>query len=119
MRMKKSASLALLAVLLLAAVATARQGRKSRNQPHALLFGTVFDEGGRLVRGARVAVKVKEGKGKWEAQSDMQGEFAVHLPPGKAVYVVEAQAPGLLPDRKEVAFEGEERQDVALHLKRQ
>ena len=116
--MRRSTSLVLVTALLLAAGAGVAQ-KKSRNQPHALLFGTVFGEGGRLVRGATVIIKVKDGKGKWDAQSDMQGEFAVHLPPVKAVYVVEAQAPGMVPDSKEVAFEGEERQDIVLHLKRQ
>jgi hypothetical protein len=46
----------------------------------------------------------------------MQGEFSVHLPAGKNVYIVEAQAPGMEPARKEVAFETDERVDVVLHL---
>ena len=91
---------------------------KDKHQPYALLFGTVFNPDGRLVRGARVTVKPMEGKGKWETGSDTQGEFAVHLPAGKAVYIVEVQAAGLEPGKKEVAFEGEERQDVVVHLKR-
>ena len=32
---------------------------------------------------------------------------------------MEVQAPGFAPGQKEVAFEGEERQDVVIHLKRQ
>ena len=92
---------------------------KDKHKPYALLFGTVFNQDGRLVRGARVTVKPKEGKGKWETGSDTQGEFAVHLPAGKAVYMLEVQAAGLEPGKKEVAFEGEERQDVVVHLKRQ
>ena len=95
-----------------------QKGGKDKRQPHALLFGTVFSEDGRLVRGARVTVKPKEGKGKWETGSDGQGEFAVHLPVGKAVYIVEVQAAGMEPGKKEVAFEGEERQDVVVQLKR-
>lgn len=104
-----------------AASATAgekQKPRKSKYQPHALLFGTVFDEGGRLVRGAQVLVRPREGKGKWEARTDDAGEFAVHLPVGKAVYIVEARAPGMTPDRKEVEVSADERVDIVLHLKR-
>jgi hypothetical protein len=120
---KRSVSLLLAAWLAAAApginLGVAAQKKDKKRQPYALLFGTVFNEDGRLVRGAQVTVKPMEGKGKWEAGSDGQGEFAVHLPAGKAVYVVEVRAPGMTPVKKEVAFEGEERQDVVLHLKRQ
>lgn len=112
-----AAATALAAVLVVSAAAS--QKKPGKHKPYALLFGTVFNEDGRLVRGAMVTVKPKETKGKWEAASDTQGEFAVHLPAGKAVYIVEVQAPGLGPGKKEVAFEGEERQDVVIHLKRQ
>ena len=113
-------AVAVLAVLSLGTVAPISVSQKStKNKPYALLFGTVFNEDGRLVRGARVVVKPKETKGKWETGSDNQGEFAVHLPVGKAVYILEVQAPGLAPAKKEVTFEGEERQDVVVHLKRQ
>lgn len=93
-----------------------------KQQPYCLLFGTVFDETGRLVRGAAIEVRAKEGskekKKRWESRTDIQGEFAVHLPAGKAVYTVEARAPGLEPDRKEVEFSADERVDVVLNLKR-
>ena len=117
-----SLAVAVLAAFLLvvaAPVPGSQKRPKDKHQPHALLFGTVFNEDGRLVRGARVTVKPKETKGKWETGSDNQGEFAVHLPAGKAVYIVEVLAPGLAPGKKEVAFEGDERQDVVVHLKRQ
>ncbi len=98
------------------------KARKSKYQPHALLYGTVFDEGGRLVRGAQIEVRPRQDTQqrteRWEARSDSQGEFAVHLPVGKAVYIVEARAPGFTADRKEVEFTSDERQDVVVHLKR-
>ena len=107
---------------LLGAAGPGDKPSKSKQQPYCLLFGTVFDETGRLIRGARVEVRAKEGpkegKKRWESQTDVQGEFAVHLPAGKAVYTVEAHAPGLEPDRKEVEFSSDERIDVVLHLKR-
>ena len=92
--------------------------RKSRAQPFALLFGTVFDQDGRLVRGAQVEVRQRDGKGRWQARTDEQGEFAVRLPPGRAVYIVEARAQGLSPEQKEVEFSADERLDVVLQLKR-
>ncbi len=107
-----------IAIVLVVSVSASQKRAKDKHQPYALLFGTVFNEDGRLVRGARITVKPKETKGKWEASSDVQGEFAVHLPAGKAVYTVEVLAAGLAPEKKEVAFEGEERQDVVIHLKR-
>lgn len=98
----------------------AKSGRKKKEAyEYALLFGTVFDENGRLVRGAEARVRQKEGKRHWEATSDNQGEFAVRLPAGSAVYIVEATAPGFTRDSKEVSFTGDERQDVVLRISRQ
>ncbi len=101
------------------------KARKSKYQPYALLYGTVFDEGGYLVRGAQIEVRARQpaeaGRRhteRWESRSDSQGEFAVRLPVARAVYIVEARAAGFLPDRKEVEFSSDERQDVVLHLKR-
>ena len=108
-------------LVLLVALAGAPAGldqKAKKHQPSCLLFGTVFDDRGFLVRGAKVDVKAKAGKGRWEAASDGQGEFAVHLPVAKAVYTVEAGAPGLETDRKETECSGDERVDVVLHLKR-
>ena len=102
----------------------AERRQKSKSQKpkkdysYALLFGTVFDENGRLVRGAGVRVRQKEGKQRWEARSDTQGEFAVHLPAAPAVYVVEVTAPEFKGDSKEVAFSGDERQDIVIRLTR-
>lgn len=88
------------------------------HQPYALVVGTVFfEDSGRLVRGAKVEVKQKEGRKRWESSTNMEGEFAVRLPAGKAVYIVEAQFEGRAPDRKEFEVTGDERVDVILHLK--
>lgn len=94
------------------------KNKKKQDSSYALLFGTVFDENGRLVRGAEVRVRQKEGKKHWEATSDVQGEFAVHLPAAPGVYIVDVGAPGFAPDSKEVSFSGDERQDVVFHLAR-
>jgi hypothetical protein len=92
--------------------------KSKKDYSYALLFGTVFDENGRLVRGAGIRVSEKEGKKRWEATTDIQGEFAVHLPAKAAVYLVEVSAPGFQGDRQEVAFAGDERQDLVFRLAR-
>ncbi len=110
--------LVLAAALILSPAPQNQKKPSKKAQPSCLIFGTVFDDRGFLVRGAKVDVKVKAGKGHWEAASDGQGEFAVHLPLPKNVYIVEAAAPGLETDRKETECEGDSRVDVAMHLKR-
>jgi hypothetical protein len=118
--------LAVAAVLVLVLLAPAgaeadrkRRGnaeKKKQQQDYALLYGTVFNDRGFSVRGAKVVVRQKEGQRKWEATSNSQGEFAVHLPPGPSVYIVEASVPSFTSDSKEVSFTGDERQDVALRI---
>lgn len=114
--------LAVVLAIVLAGPAMPESGQKNKSKKkdysYALLFGTVFDEGGRLVRGAAIRVRQKDGKKSWEAASDVQGEFAVHLPAVPAVYLVEVSAPGFQADSKEVAFTGDERQDVVFRLAR-
>jgi len=92
--------------------------KSKKDYSYALLFGTVFDESGRLVRGAGIRVSEKEGKKRWEATTDIQGEFAVHLPAKAAVYLVEVGAPGFQGDRQEVAVTRDERQDLVFRLAR-
>jgi hypothetical protein len=113
-------ALALAAAPALGSPPGSAQKQKSRDNKkdysYALLFGTVFNGEGRLVRDAQVRVRQKDGKKRWEAASDGQGEFAVHLPPGAAVYLVEVSAPGLQTESKEIAFSGDERQNVVFRL---
>src|ERR1022692_4890505 len=129
-RKKRSSSpWRLLAGLLLAAAMLANAATSRRSSPpdpaaqkhfhsYALVYGTVFyEESGFLVRGARVEVRLKDSKKRWASKTNDEGSFAIQVPPGKAVYVVEAQIPGRDPDRKEVAVENDERVDVVLHLK--
>jgi hypothetical protein len=118
-RSKRPFEAALLMGLLLAAatLGVAEPGQK-RFQPYALLAGTVFyEENGFLVRGARVEVRQKDGKKHWQANTNDAGEFAIQVPAGKAVYVVQAEISGRQPDRKEVEVENDERVDIVLHLK--
>ena len=111
----------LLAVSLLCGAAVSAQSKSKKpkkDAPYALLFGTVFTEQGRLARGVSVVVRQKEGKKKWEALSDGQGEFAVRLPPQPAVYRVRAHAPSVESAEAEASFTADERQDVVLRLSR-
>ena len=106
-------------ILVLATIFAATTGSAQKpGQPYALVVGTVFfEDSGRLVRGAKVEVKQKDGRKRWEASTNGEGEFSVRLPAGKAVYIVEAQAEGRAPDRKEVEITGDERVEIVLHLK--
>lgn len=117
------AAVALLASLALAAGAGSQQKEKSSKKKeayqYALLVGSVFDENGLSVRGTEVRVRQKEGKRHWEERTNSQGEFAVRLPVGSYVYIVETSAPGFTRDSREVAFTADERQDVVLRIHRE
>jgi len=103
-----------LAFILLTATAIAQKP----GQPYALVVGTVFfEESGRLVRGAQVEVRQKEGKKHWEAATNMTGEFAVRVPAGKAVYIVEVRFEGRQKATKEVEVADDERVDVVVQMK--
>ncbi len=93
-----------------------RNSRKQRAQEYALLFGSVFDEAGRAVRGANVRVRQKDGKKKWEASTNPRGEFAVRLPVGAGVYIAQVSLSGFTGESKEVSFAADERQDISLRL---
>lgn len=95
-----------------------RKKGKSKQQDFALLAGTVFDQNGRRVPGADIRVREKNGKRHWESVTDSEGEFAVRLPPGAAVYTVAASRRGFSADTKEVTFSQDERLDVSLTVTR-
>lgn len=96
-------------------------------KPYALIFGTVWGPDNRPVYGVHVKIRrADQKKAKWELYSDHQGEFAQRVPAGKADYVVWADLKGFkllngnkLQPGEEVAVhvEGDERQDIGLHLK--
>jgi hypothetical protein len=102
--------------------AQSREARKAR-EPYALIFGTVWDSGGRPVPGVPVKIRpAGQTKAKWSLVSDRRGEFAQRLPAGQAEYVVWAELPrrrGQEPPRPEVrvSIEKDERVDISLHLK--
>jgi hypothetical protein len=101
-----------------------------KNEPYALIFGTVWSPDDHPVYGVKVKIRrADQKKAKWELYSDHNGEFAQRVPAGKADYVVWVEAKDLkavkLPDGKKlepgpqvtVRITADERQDIGLHLK--
>jgi hypothetical protein len=112
---------ALCVLVLVASVPVLARGEKKKPKAtsnYALLFGSVFHENGFLVRGAKIVVTDLDHpkEKKQTTTTDLQGEFAVRLPAGKARYEVEVSAEGLSPDRKTVEVAGDERVDLTFHL---
>ena len=119
---RRAACLAALALVLWLTIPAARQahaaGKKRPKAPaEAVLFGSVFQENGFLLRGARVVVwNTEQPKERKEALTDMQGEFAVRVPAGKARYTVEVSAKGFATGQKTVEIEADERVDLSFQL---
>ena len=107
-------------VALLVMLALGVQGadkKKSKARPEAVLFGSVFQENGFLVRGARVVVwNAERPKERKETTSDVQGEFAVRVPAGKGKYTIEVNAAGFASQQKTVEIAGDERIDLTFRL---
>lgn len=117
----------LLAVLFLGALANASSSHsKKQGKPYALIFGTVWSPDSLPLYGVKVKIRrANEKKARWEVYSNQRGEFTQRVPPGPADYVVWADLKGIkarqgkpLRLQREVTihFDGEERQDIGLHL---
>ena len=112
-----TAALAAALWLSLAAPGGWAEKKKSKVVPQAIVAGSVFHENGFLLRGARVVVwSAEHPKDKKETTTDLQGEFAVRVPAGKARYNVEVSAEGFTPERKAVEIAGDERVDLTFRL---
>jgi hypothetical protein len=100
-------------------------GAGEKQEPYALIFGTVFDANSRPVQGVKVKIARMKGDkpGKtWEHISDRRGEFAQRVPAGAADYLVWAEIKreknrdqSTRPEAK-VQIENDERRDISLHL---
>jgi hypothetical protein len=118
-------------VVILGLVGVLLPGRAQAGQdprkPYALIFGTVWGPDDRPIYGVHVKIRrADQKKAKWELYSDHQGEFAQRVPAGKADYIVWADLNGFkslngnkLQPGEDVAvhIEGDEREDIGLHLK--
>jgi hypothetical protein len=117
---RRTAALVLVSALSVAiGVSSASADEKKKSKPYSLIFGTVWDAQNHVAPGIRVKIR-REGdkKPKWELMSDNRGEFAQRLPAQKADYVVWAEVKGKKGPVAEtkVHIEGDERQDIGLHL---
>jgi hypothetical protein len=117
------AMLILLTVLLYGLVglgppAGAEQSPKSTHEDDFLLFGTVFNEQGLALPGARVRVRrAGERKVRWEAQSDRRGEFGVRVPRG-AEYEMNVRASGYPEQRRKLDARTGSREDLVFRMQR-
>jgi hypothetical protein len=113
-RTRTKSSLALLACLVLAAFAQAQK----KQEPYAVVRGSVFLDSGRTVQGAQVilAAKAAPNKKLQEQTSSPQGEFAFRIPPGPASYLLTATMKGFEPAIKEVEVVGQEQINKSLVL---
>jgi len=122
--------LCLSAVLCLARSAVAAGGLSSagnkREQPYAVIFGTVWGPDDRPLYGVRIKIRREdEKKARWELYSDHNGEFAQHVPAGKQDYVIwadlkhqkSANGNPLQGEEVKVHVDADERVDTGLHLK--
>jgi Carboxypeptidase regulatory-like domain len=113
-------------VLVLAAIAATAlaAGAKDKKEqaPYALIFGTVFQESGLSLPGARIEiVPATELQGarkfkRLEAVSDSRGEFAFRVPVEEMTYKLTARAAGYIPQEKITQAAGEVRVDVFFRL---
>ena len=101
----------------LVAAAPAPQEKEKKRPPEFLIFGTVFQEKGFALSGAKVEVRVSgEREVRGEAVSDRRGEFGIRLKPG-AEYEVTVEARGFAPQSEKVDARTGNRADVAIRMK--
>ncbi len=112
----RSTLLLAVAALILCAISVASD---KKPEPYALIFGTVWTPDNHAAPGVTVKIRrAGEKKARWQHISDLRGEFAQRVPVGPADYVVWAEVKGHKGPAAEakVHIEGEERQDIGLHL---
>jgi hypothetical protein len=104
----------------------AQKHAQKHAKDYAVVFGTVWDADGHPFYGMHFHLRrVGDKKPRWEAYSDHQGEFSLHVPVGKADYELVGDLKsgkfpktiGLPPkDPVLVHIDFDERVDVGLHL---
>jgi hypothetical protein len=97
-----------------------------RDQPYALIAGTVWGPDDHPVYGVKVKIRrAKDKKAKWELYSDHMGEFAQRVPAGESDYILWADLKGFkssdgqpvhLVQEVTVHVYNDEREDTGLHL---
>lgn len=96
-------------VLVAAALQPVYAADKKTSAAEGVVAGSVFNENGRSLPGARVLVAPQGApKKKRQAATDGRGEFAVRVPAGPVSYVVTVEANGFAAQSKTVqVFESE------------
>lgn len=110
----------------------ARADKKKAEKPYALIFGTAYGPDDRPLYGVKVTIRLQGKKGpSFNLVSDHRGEFAQRVHPGPADYLISGEAeysalgdngkPQISKKKRlkaetKVHIEGEERQDIGLHL---
>ncbi len=106
--------------------------KQPQEKPYGLIFGTAYGPDDRPLYGVRITIQ-PEGKKhpNWQLMSDHRGEFAQRVPAVAADYLIEGEAeyapmgadgkPEMSKKKKlrgetRVHIEGEERQDIGVHL---
>jgi hypothetical protein len=109
--------LALLAGVVPAAGGAADEPKKPRLADQFLIFGTVFEESGRLLPGAEIQVRrAGEKKVRWRHYSDRRGEFGVRVPPG-AEYDLTAKAKGFEEQTRRIDARNGTREDIVIRMR--
>lgn len=114
----------LAAALLVSAPAGLAKKKKRRPERYGVIAGTVFQNSGFLLRGARVTLtpvppdgsKVKK-KDIQETVTDNRGEFAFRVPAGAMRYTIRVEADGWEPAEKTVEVQWDQRVDTVFRLR--
>jgi len=108
-----------------------KKKQQPKEKPYALIFGTAYGPDDRPLYGVMVTIRQEKNHKTWKMVSDHRGEFAQRVPAQAADYLIKGDADyaPLGPDGKpqmskkkklkgetRVHIEGEERQDVGIHL---
>jgi len=122
-RNRRAPSRRLLLLAAIAATALAAGAKDKKEQaPYALIFGSVFQESGLSLPGARIEIVPAgelQGARKFkrlEAVSDARGEFAFRVPVEEMTYKLSVRAAGYIPQEKTAQAAGEVRVDVFFRL---
>jgi hypothetical protein len=91
----------LIVALVVAAVSMAAPKKKRKDEPLALISGTVFQYVGFSFPGAKVSVvSQKNPKIKADTVAGLRGEFTLRVPAAGGPYTVRAEAKGFTPEEK-------------------
>ena len=89
------------------------------SEPHATLFGTVFNSAHLSMQGVRVVAysKARPNK-KYRAVTNYRGEYRIRVPAGKATFLVSASAPKFAKAQRAVEVLGIDKFTANLILER-